>query len=114
MEFNLYTPGTRVIYTGDTKQYAPIVKGEKGTIVAVVERAYNCKPEYAYDLGVDWDKASFRKHDCSGAARQDHGWWVVNGDVTFEPKKEIKKKGGKTHDIPGIRAVPGRYARAIC
>ncbi len=95
MKFNLYTFGTRVIYTGGTKQYAPIVKGEKGTIVRVEERAYDCKEGYTYDLGVDWDEASTKKHNCSGAARSGHGWWVFDGDVMLEPKKEPKKKRRK-------------------
>lgn len=96
MEFELYTPGTRVIYTGDTKSYSPIAKGERGTIAMVIKSMWGkCEDKYIYDLGVDWDEPSEKKHSCNGAARENHGWWVFNGDVAFEPKKEPKKKRRK-------------------
>ena len=95
MEFNLYTPGTRVIYIGDPRGFTPLAKGDKGTIVTVEKGAWGRSDGCTYDLGIDWDKASNCKHDCSGAARPDHGWWVYEKDVTFEPKKEPKKKRRK-------------------
>ena len=97
MKFNLYTPGTRVIYTGDTKSYSPMAKGERGTVVMVLRGEWGrYEDAYTYELGVDWDEPSENKHDCEGAARDNHGWWVFNGDVIFEPKKEPKKKRGKS------------------
>lgn len=96
MKFDLYTPGTRVIYTrGLGIGSAPIAKGEGGTIKAMIEREGELNNEYAYDLGVDWDEPSEDKHDCGGLTRPKHGWWVYNGDVTFELKKEPKKKRRK-------------------
>ena len=53
MKFNLYTPGTRVIYIGDTKSYIPMAKGDGGTIVMVI--GYE---DDTYELGVDWDEPS--------------------------------------------------------
>lgn len=71
MQFNFYTPGQRVKFI--YKHSLKIEYGEEGTIVP--------NPWDTGDLAVDWDKEETGRHDCGGATRKGHGWWVEKNHV---------------------------------